>query len=369
MNYNFYSVLGVSPDASAKEVKTAYKQLAIKYHPDKNPGNARAEELFKLVNTAYQTLSNPGKRARYDMRLQLQRDQQRVAMHPPHQPYNQRYAYTRQPAGVTERHYKKRGPKPNRFSRKDWYITLGFVTGVLFFSMLLKFTMDHVTGQDKYKTAVTYIDDGKYSSAHRLLTDAIQFMPDNAAAYRARAGIELDFYENYKAALQDLNQAIALRETPSAQDYYMRGRCYQQLQQYQRAEQDLTKALQLDPTLWPAHMVRGEVRLFYLQKLQPAIQDFTVYLTHSPEGTVQVPALTYRGFGYFKAGQYELSERDYKAALVQDHENGRVHYLLGKLELVQQQEDSACVNFSRAYQLGYSAALQELRTNCKSYMP
>ena len=61
-----YKVLGVSPDASDEEIKKAYRQAAKKYHPDLHPGDKEAEEKFKEVNEAYQTLSDPQKRASYD---------------------------------------------------------------------------------------------------------------------------------------------------------------------------------------------------------------------------------------------------------------------------------------------------------------
>ncbi|MCJ8166823.1 DnaJ domain-containing protein [Pontibacter sp. E15-1] len=366
MDYNFYSILGVSPVASAKEVKVAYKQLALKYHPDRNPGNTRAEELFKLVNTAYQTLSNPTKRARYDIRLQLQRQRQHAMSQRQVTYHDPRYAPTRPPAGVAERHYRKIKRKDNRFSRKDWYITFGFVAGLFFFSLLLKMAMDHITGEDKYKTALTYMGDGKYTSAHRLLTDAIHFMPDNAAAYEARADIALNNFEDYKAALRDLDKAIALRSRPSAQLYYMRGRCRQQLEQYQLAQQDLSRAIELDAELWVAYLARGEVRLFYLKKYEAAIADLSAFLKNSGKGPARVSALTSRGFGYFKLGDYVLAEQDYREVLALDKENGRVYYLLGRLELAQMQSDTACAHFSEAYQLGYSAGLAEYRANCEN---
>lgn len=63
---DYYEVLGVSKTATADELKKAYRKLAIKYHPDKNPGDKEAEEKFKEAAEAYDVLSNPEKRQKYD---------------------------------------------------------------------------------------------------------------------------------------------------------------------------------------------------------------------------------------------------------------------------------------------------------------
>ena len=62
-----YSILGISKDADASEIKKSYRRLAMKFHPDRNPGDAKAEAKFKEVSQAYEILSDPEKKNNYDM--------------------------------------------------------------------------------------------------------------------------------------------------------------------------------------------------------------------------------------------------------------------------------------------------------------
>ena len=67
MDYkDYYQILGVGKSASTDEIKKAYRKLAMKYHPDRNPGDSQAEEQFKLCTEAYEVLSDAKKRQIYD---------------------------------------------------------------------------------------------------------------------------------------------------------------------------------------------------------------------------------------------------------------------------------------------------------------
>ena len=63
---DFYEILEITKSASADEIKKAYRKMAIKFHPDKNPGDKAAEEKFKEAAEAYEILSSPEKKQRYD---------------------------------------------------------------------------------------------------------------------------------------------------------------------------------------------------------------------------------------------------------------------------------------------------------------
>jgi curved DNA-binding protein CbpA len=76
---DYYKVLGVSKNATDKEIKKAYKKLARKYHPDLNPDNKVAEEKFKKINEANEVLSNPENRKKYDKYCILSKSNRKIS--------------------------------------------------------------------------------------------------------------------------------------------------------------------------------------------------------------------------------------------------------------------------------------------------
>ena len=89
---NYYETLGVAKTATADEINTASRTLAFKYHPDRNPGNAEAEEKFKQISAAYDVLSDESKRRQYDMGYST--DSYSSSQTAANQQYQRQYQYT-----------------------------------------------------------------------------------------------------------------------------------------------------------------------------------------------------------------------------------------------------------------------------------
>ncbi|RDC65862.1 tetratricopeptide repeat protein [Adhaeribacter pallidiroseus] len=344
MNQNYYTVLEVNPSATAIEIKAAYKRLARQYHPDKHQGNSLFEEKFKEVNQAYQVLSDEKKRALYDWQLQYLLTQLRAMQ----QTQYQTQVRTREPATYAERHY--RNIPRRQFQRKDLKIVIGIFVGIIIASLLVKLLMDHITGMSNYRAAVQYIKAEQWSRAHSLLTKTIYFKPNFADAYSRRAQIEMNIYENYPAAISDLNEAIQKTKQPAAELFYDKGRCYEKLRRDTLAETQMTRAIQVNQVYAPAYFERGMIRATFLNTYPQAIQDFSSFLK-LPRTDVnkRSEALLYRGYCYYLLGKPDKALPDYQLALTNKAQNGRLLYLIGKAYYDLDRKAEACEFFTEAY--------------------
>jgi len=165
---DLYEVLGVPKDASPEQIKKAYRELAFKYHPDRNPDSTAAEEKFKLVNEAYSTLSDSEKKSRYD--LGGYNDDQPFRANTPNQenPYGQ-YTWTAYgPFGAGSSSNNRRSYED--FTRREAFEML--IRGVLTFAVgIVLFRFSYIFGIFGILMCVTAIGRGLMSSlrAIRLL--------------------------------------------------------------------------------------------------------------------------------------------------------------------------------------------------------
>jgi hypothetical protein len=134
---NYYIVLGVKSTATIDEIKAAFRELAKKYHPDKNPGNKAAEEYFKEIQEAYMVLSNPEKKRNYDLKMMYGSSAQSKAQNTPHGRYTgNAYQYAQQQAR-TKNNFQfnniKSSPKHKPEERYQVMVSVGIALLLLYF--------------------------------------------------------------------------------------------------------------------------------------------------------------------------------------------------------------------------------------------
>ncbi len=149
-----YKILGVPREASQDEIRTAYRQLAKKHHPDLNPGNAKAEDKFKDASAAYAILSDPEKRGKFD-RGEIDASGQETAP---------QYSYREHAEGEHGRRYSRAGAPPGGLSEED----LGDIFGSMFAEAREAAAKAPRRGRDEHYTLATAFLDAVNGATRRL---------------------------------------------------------------------------------------------------------------------------------------------------------------------------------------------------------
>jgi len=147
---NYYIVLGVNNTASAEEIKAAYRKLAKKYHPDRNPNNKAAEDYFKEVQQAYSTLSNPVKRKKYDLKFRHFSEPKSTPTS--HTTYRgNAYQYAQQQANYRKQQYRGT-EKKSETKKKDKSESIQIIASVGVALILMNFIISNSSDSSLDKT-------------------------------------------------------------------------------------------------------------------------------------------------------------------------------------------------------------------------
>ena len=147
---NYYLILGVNTTASFEAIKVAYRLLAKKYHPDKNPDNRAAEEHFKEIQQAYAVLSNPEKRSKYDLKMSSRTPFSRQKQNAQYSASS--YQYAQQQAQQKRQEQPKGKTKNTERSKTESHQILVSI-GIAF--ILLYFIISYNTGKKSESTPIS----------------------------------------------------------------------------------------------------------------------------------------------------------------------------------------------------------------------
>lgn len=198
---NYYHVLGLQNFATSPEVRRAFKQLAVRFHPDKNPNNPVAEERFKEVNEAYQFLSDEERKGKYDLLLYQNVDLDDLYARYLAQKRAEAYAQAQQRPAYSGQSVAKR----SAYDVSDYKV--GFFSTLLLFYLLYTFTAfnDFVARWKFYRATQEYAVEN-YDRALELLGSAASYDNSYSRIYYLKA-------QCWLAATNSISQASSEMET------------------------------------------------------------------------------------------------------------------------------------------------------------
>lgn len=250
-----YKVLGVSRTATPEEIKSSFKKLALKYHPDRNPDNKEAEEAFKEINRAYQILSDPYKKHQYDIVLRYQYSPPRTYQTTRREPfYYPPFARAPRPARPN---YEFGWPY-----LKSQIIAFGFIFIVAAFVMGVKYSYDqYMIGRnirlaevraEKFKEAQGYYDQGKYREALDIIMEmysknrmesSIKDQRDKYVKDILNMAEEDFQQQNYESAIINFSIVTDYQRIDNPKVYLKMADCHQALGNYSEAVKNLDHVL------------------------------------------------------------------------------------------------------------------------------
>lgn len=379
---NYYDRLGISRNASTREIKAAYKKLAFKYHPDRNPSNPKAEELFKLINAAYHILNDPVKKARYDLLLSYGNYQpQKVTYYQPqtfrtYPPIRRRGTYT------IDRNYFK-------YQAIAILVVLCISAIVISITRLNRYLDERerqlvreensrilATAQNKYNT-------GDFYGALQIVQNLASQHPTDFQLYIERDEMVENLYQKARRqyVLQDYNNAIfnllivkEFQKPLRMETWDYLAKCYLATSEYKRAAaayeyiylrdtlnmelvlrlakiyhydlHDLNKALK--------YYSRGK-KLFKERQKHLYGDAFELLMDPHSAPDIYFNIFFHRAKANMEAGNYEIAVTDCNWATFLRPNHGESYYLRAKSYKIINENKRACKDYKKAIEKGYLA--------------
>ncbi|SFC74140.1 Tetratricopeptide repeat-containing protein [Flexibacter flexilis DSM 6793] len=330
---NYYQILGVDMRATPDEIKSAYKRMAMQYHPDRHQGSKFHEEYFKQIVEAYQTLSDPAARNRYDMKLFYRAVTD--AVKPPPRPYGTAHEYGQ----AAHNRYRPATPDEEK-AETGWGLQKVAIALLVVVSLvMLGYWCVQLYG--RYQAEKAY----KAGDIVAALGYDATFAPANFAKAQ-----QLLAKRQPSEAMPYFDAAI--QHADRTQPNYYRGRalCYVKLRQYEQATSDLQTVLRVAPQNDTALYELADLQVFVQNRPDLALPNLDKLLKMKP---LYYDALFAKGYALLQMQRYDSANFYLEKAREANNTQAEVFYYQGFVKKALGDTAQARAAWQQAAALGF----------------
>ena len=349
---DYYAILGIQPTATSGQIKIAYRRLALRFHPDKNPDDLLAEKKFIELAEAYEILSNPLKRRNYDDGLPIDIDQEVVTA-----PQTRR----RPPPQF----YYQNAPEKIHYTRKDYLFATGAVILIIIIAIVFPVYLLKKTSAKYYNQAISYYYSGRYYSALQYIDLSIQDVSKTDAEACALASVILVHkLHKYEYALKYINRGLGYHpsDSLSSEFHYLKGICLTKTQEPEIALSEFKRVGIYSPNYDSSLFKSAEILSFSLPDLDSAELLLNQLIVRNSD---HFPAKYFRGIIYEKKGNYTKAYEIFSDLIGKPYNQAATYYHLALAEINLNQADSACAHLKIASAYNLSEAKQLMNLHCE----
>ena len=352
---NYYQILGVSVSATEAEIKSAFKKLALVYHPDRNLGSKFHEEHYKTITEAYENLVDSEKRTIYDLKLVFgMMDESRPTgprpapstAPPPHvyrgaqsgrPQYRKRETQTEPAADI-------KGEGFSSFQKVGNVVLVVaalIMLGLWLYSLRSRYSAEQALLKGNLELALSY-DSTNFKVLYDLARRKVnQNKPDEALTY--------------------LNKAIYHSPNPMPGLHYARGNLFLAKEKHKEAYNDFIIVSQIEPNADRIWQILGDIALLHLKDYDKANEYFSKGITADPNS---YECYLGKGVAAYNSGKYELGIESFNQASNISMNHPEIYYFRAHCKAETKDTEGACADFRLALDLGYMKAQEGIDSLC-----
>lgn len=349
---DYYKILGIQSNATSGQIKVAYRRLALQLHPDKNPGNQLAESRFIEVAEAYDVLSDPVKRNRYDQGLEVnvesEFEEQQIKRRPPPPHF-----------------YYKYKPEKRTYSKRDYAYATMAVTAIVIIAIAFPIYLLQVTSEKYFNKAVSLYLAGKYYSALHNVDLSIKDLSSNNDEACALASVILVHKLNkYDYAFKYIDWGLGYHPDDSlaSEFHYLKGICYSKTKEPQKALDEFKQVLKTSSN-YDSTLFRSAVILTYQSS---NLDSAEILLNQLKERNSNNYAASYfMGIIHEKRAEHDKAFEVFSNLIDKPYNKAASYYHLARSEIKLELSDSACAHLQIASKYNLMEAKQLMNLYCK----